>query len=107
MQSSSRGPDNVKVSDLNDVIDLPREPINDPLSGKHFSLSFLPATSSSWSCTLEGLFEMTHGATLFQSGKCRGASETNGHCYLCYLCRARRGGPRTPSKPTDTNLCVC
>ena len=30
-----------------------------PLSGKHFSLPFLPATPSSPSQTLEGLFELT------------------------------------------------
>ena len=33
--------------------------INDPLSGKHYSLPFLPATPSSPSRTLEGLFELT------------------------------------------------
>ena len=33
--------------------------INDPSSGKHYSLPFLPATPSSLSRTLEGLFELT------------------------------------------------
>ena len=33
--------------------------INDPFSGKHYSLPFLPATPSSPSWTLEGLFELT------------------------------------------------
>ena len=33
--------------------------INDPSSGKHYSLPFLPATPSSLSQTLEGLFELT------------------------------------------------
>ena len=33
--------------------------INDPSSGKHYSLAFLPATPSSLSWTLEGLFELT------------------------------------------------
>ena len=33
--------------------------INDPLSGKHYSLPFLPATPSSPSRNLEGLFELT------------------------------------------------
>ena len=33
--------------------------MNDPLSGKHFSLSFLPETTFSPSQTLEGIFEMT------------------------------------------------
>ena len=38
------------------IIDLPGWPINDPLSGKLFSLQFLPATPSSPSLTREGLF---------------------------------------------------
>merc|ERR1712077_13918 len=33
--------------------------INDPSSGKHYSLPFLPATPSSPSRTLKGLFELT------------------------------------------------
>merc|ERR1712020_299599 len=33
--------------------------INDPSSGKHYSLPFLPATPLSPSRTLEGLFELT------------------------------------------------
>ena len=41
------------------LIDLPGGQINDPSSGKHYSLPFLPATPSSPSRTLEGLFELT------------------------------------------------
>ena len=36
-----------------------RGQINDPLSGKHYSLLFLPATPLSLSRTLERLFELT------------------------------------------------
>merc|ERR1711923_662825 len=38
---------------------MPGGKINDPLSGKTYSLTFLPATPSSPSQTLEGLFELT------------------------------------------------
>ena len=38
---------------------MPGGQINDPSSGKHNSLPFLPATPSSPSRTLEGLFELT------------------------------------------------
>ena len=41
------------------IIDLPGGQINDPSSGKHYFLPFLPATPSSPSRTLEGLFELT------------------------------------------------
>ena len=41
------------------IIDLPVGQINDPSSGKYYSLPFLPATPSSPSRTLEGLFELT------------------------------------------------
>ena len=41
------------------IIYLPGGQINDPLSGKHYSLPFLPATSTSLSQTHEGLFELT------------------------------------------------
>ena len=47
------------VSFLWKIINLPGGQINDPSSGKHFSLPFLPATPSSPSRTLEGLFELT------------------------------------------------
>ena len=38
---------------------MPGGQINDPSLGKHYSLPFLPATPSSPSWTLEGLFELT------------------------------------------------
>ena len=38
------------------IIDLPGGRINDPSSGKHYFLLFLPATPSSLSQTLEGAF---------------------------------------------------
>ena len=41
------------------IVDLPGGQINDPSSGKHYSLQFLLATPSSLSRTLEGLFELT------------------------------------------------
>ena len=47
------------VSSLWKIIDLPGGQINDPSSGKHYSLPFLPATPSSPSRILEGLFELT------------------------------------------------
>ena len=47
------------VSFLWKLIDLPGGQINDPSSGKRYSLPFLPAIPSSPSRTLEGLFELT------------------------------------------------
>ena len=41
------------------IIDLPGGRVNDPLSGKRYSLPFVPATPSSPSRTLETLFELT------------------------------------------------
>ena len=41
------------------IIDLPGGQINDPSSGKHYSLLFLPETPLSPSRTLERLFELT------------------------------------------------
>ena len=41
------------------IIDLPGGHINDPSSGNHSSFPLLPATPSSPSRTLEGLFELT------------------------------------------------
>ena len=38
---------------------MPGGQINEPSSGKHYSLPFLPATPSSPSLTLEGLFVLT------------------------------------------------
>ena len=42
------------------IIDLRGGQINEILSGKYFSLPFLPPTPSYTSQTLDGLFEMTH-----------------------------------------------
>ena len=67
-----------------------------PSSGKHYSLPFLTATTSSPSQTLEGLFELTRCPQLAS-------------CVLPerHACRARRGGPRTPSRTTNASLdCV-
>ena len=47
------------VSFLYKIIDFPGGQINDPSSGKYFSLPFLPATPLSLSQTLEGFFELT------------------------------------------------
>ena len=47
------------VSFCKKIIILPGAQINDPSSGTHSSLPFLPATPSSLSRTLEGLFELT------------------------------------------------
>ena len=47
------------LSFLLKIIDLPGGQINDPFSGKHYSLPFLPATPSFPSRTIEGLFELT------------------------------------------------
>ena len=69
-------------------------------SGKHYSLPFLPATPSSPSRILEGLFELTR-RPLLASCVASGTTEILGHHQVC---RARRGGPRTPSTTTDANL---
>ena len=45
--------------DRSKIIDLPRGQINDPSSGKHYSLPFLPATPSSPSRILERLLELS------------------------------------------------
>ena len=42
-----------------EIIDFPGGQINDPSSENHYSLPFLPATPSSPSRTLEGLFQLT------------------------------------------------
>ena len=49
-------------------------------------------------------FLSCHGALLgprLASCIASGTTEIQGHCQVC---RARRGGPRTPSTTTDTNL---
>ena len=98
------GPDKVKVSDLNDIIDLPRGPINDPLSGKHFSLPFLPATPSSPSRTLEGLFELTRRPSRALDSPRALLPGLQRYKDTVRCAAARRGGPRTPSTTPDANL---
>ena len=87
------------------IIDLPEGQINDPSSKKHFSLPLLPATPSSMSRTLEGLFELTRRlsraldlprALLPELQRIKDTHRQG--------CRARRGGPRTPSRTTDANF---
>ena len=61
---------------------------------------FLPMTSSSRYQTLEGLIELT---------RCPSRALDSPRALLPELqrykeCRARRGGPRTPSTITDANL---
>ena len=76
--------------------------MNDPSSGKHYSLPFLPATPSSPSRTLEGLFELTRRPfRALDSCVASGTTEIQGHRQVC---SARREGPKTTSKTADTNL---
>ena len=56
---------------------------NDPSSGKHFSVPFIPATGP-----------LTRRIA-------SGTTERQGHRQVC---RTRRGGPRTLSRTTDANL---
>ena len=75
-----------------------------PLLGKHYSLLFLPAAPSPPSRTLEGLFELTRRpsrALNLASCVASGTTEIQGHRQVC---RARRGGPRTPPTTTDANI---
>ena len=75
-----------------------------PLWGKRYSLPFFPATPWSQSQTLEGLFELTQrpfSGPRLASSVASGTTEKQGHRQVC---RARRGGPRTPSTTTDANL---
>ena len=75
-----------------------------PLIGKDYSLPFLPATPSSLSQTLEGLFRAEAGpfkGPRLASCVASGTTDIQGHPQVC---RTRRGGPRTPSTTTDGNL---
>ena len=84
---------------------MPGGQINDLSLGKHHSLPL--ATPLSPSQTFEGLF--WGDMVLFRGPRlalcvASGTAEKQGHCQVC---RARRGGPRTPSHTTDANLdCV-
>ena len=83
---------------------MPGGQIDDPSSGKDYSLPFLPATPSSPSRTLEGLFEADTApfkGPRLASCVASGTTEKQGHRQVC---RARYGGPRTASRTTDTNL---
>ena len=79
--------------------------MNDPSSGKYFSLPFLPATPLSPSQTLEGLFSA-------DTAPFKGPPTNLICCFLNYrvtrtlsgVRRARRGGPRTPSRTSNANL---
>ena len=76
--------------------------INDPSSGKHFSLPFLPATPSS--PTLEGLFLADtapfKGPRLTLCIAYR-TTEKQGRCKVCH---ARHWGLKTLSRTADANL---
>ena len=81
-----------------------RGQFNDPSSGKHYSLAFLPATPSSPSRTLEGLFELTRRPSWALDSPrvlLPELPEIQGHRQVW---RTRREGPRTPSRTTDKNL---
>ena len=83
---------------------LPGGQINDPSLWKHYSLAFLPATPSCPSRTLEMLFELTpRPSRALDSPRAvtSGTTENQGHRQVCC---ARRGGPRTLSRPTYANL---
>ena len=58
---------------------MPGGQINDPSSGKHYSLPFLPATPSSPSRTLEGLIELTRHPTRALNLAAYVASELRGY----------------------------
>ena len=77
-------------------IDLPGRKINYCLSGKHNSLPFLPATPSSPTQTLEGLFELTQRPSwaLDWPGSLLPVLQRNKDTQMC---QARRRGPRTAS----------
>ena len=79
--------------------------LNDPSSGKHYSLPFLPATPLSPSQTLEGLFELTRALI--------GPSTRLVRCFRNYrdsrtlsgvLRLPKCGGRRTRSRKAKANL---
>ena len=87
------------VSFLWKIINLPGGQINDPLSGKDFSLPFLPATPSCLRLgPLKG-FLSWHSAL-------QGPSTRLVCCFQNYRKKdtIRCGGPRTPSRTTDASL---
>ena len=81
------------------IIDFPGGQINDPSSGKYYSLSFPPATPSSQSWTLEGLFELTRRPSrALDSPRALLPELQRGDTFRCAVLGTK--GPRT----TDANL---
>ena len=79
--------------------------INNPLSGYYLSLLFLPATSSSPSWTLIGLFEPTlRPSKVLLLPHAFPRKYGHGHRQVC---RARRGVAKTLSITADANLDWC
>ena len=70
------------------------------------SLSFCSATSSSWSLTLEGVFELTQrpSRALNSPRVLLPELHRNKDTVRCQVCLARRGGPMTQSTTADANL---
>ena len=86
------------VPDRGKNIDLPEGQINEPSSGKFFSLLFLPTSPSSPSWTLKRAFWLALWLAFCIAS---GATEIPGHCQVCHAsCR----GPTTPSRTTGANL---
>ena len=78
---------------------LPGGQINDPSSGKRYSLMSLPATPSSPCWTLQGIFELTRRPFSLDS-----STEIQGHSHVF---RASHRVPETQSRTADANLdCV-
>ena len=73
-----------------------------PHRGKHYSLPFLPATPSSPSRTLGGLFELTRCPS--RALDLPRASLPEPQRIMNTVCRARRGGARTLLRTTDAKL---
>ena len=71
------------------------------LSEKYYPFQFPPATHSSPSQTLEGLFELTPRPSRALDSPFVASSDT---WTPPEVCLAKRPGPRTPSRTTDTNL---
>ena len=85
---------------------MPGGQINDPSSGKYFSLSFLPVTPSSPSRSLEGLFELTRRPSRALDSPRALLPELQRYkdTVRCAALGAEVRGPRTPSRTTDANL---
>ena len=68
------------------------------------SLPFIQANPSSPSQTLEGLYELTRRPLRALDSPRALLPELQRYKDTVQMCRARRGGPRTPSTTTDANL---